>query len=44
MTCLTSNPMLFADDTSLFLVVHDRNTSTNEINNDLLKIRNWAYQ
>ena len=41
---LSSNPKLFADDTSLFSVVHDKNTSANELNNDLPKIRNWAYQ
>ena len=29
--------MLFADDTSLFSVVHDINTSTIELNNDLEK-------
>ena len=40
----SSNPRLFADDTSLFSVVHDRNTSANELNNDLLMIRSWAYQ
>ena len=43
-TGLSSNPRLFADDTSLFSVVHDRNTSANELNNDLLKIRSLAYQ
>ena len=42
-TGLLSNPRLFADDTSLFSVVHDRNTSENELNDDLLKIRSWAY-
>ena len=41
---LSSNPKLFADDTSLFSVVYDKNTSANELNNDLRKIRNWAYQ
>ena len=41
---LSSNPKLFADDTSLFSVVHDKNTSANELNNDLRKISNWAYQ
>ena len=40
----SSNPRLFADDTSLFSVVYDRNTSTNELNNDLRMIRSWAYQ
>ena len=43
-TGLSSNPRLFADDTSLFSVVHDRNTSANELNHELLKIRSWAYQ
>ena len=41
---LSSNPKLFADDTSLFSVVHDKNISANEFNNDLRKISNWAYQ
>ena len=41
---LSSNPKLFADDTSLFSVVHDKNTSAKELNNDLWKISNWAYQ
>ena len=34
---LSSNPRLFADDTSLFLVAHDTNLSANALNNDLLK-------
>ena len=37
----SSNPRLFADDTSLFLVVRDRNTSPNELNNGLLKKLDW---
>ena len=41
---LSSNPKLFADDTSLFSVVHDKNTSAKELNNDLRKISNWTYQ
>ena len=40
----SSNPKLFADDTSLFSVVHDKNISANELNNDLRKSSNWAYQ
>ena len=28
----------------LFSVVHDKNISANELNNDLRKISNWAYQ
>ena len=43
-TGLSSNPRFFADYTSLFSVAFDRNTSANELNNDLLKIRSWAYQ
>ena len=34
---LSSNPRLFADDTSLFLVALDTNLSANALNNDLLK-------
>ena len=41
---LSSNPKLFADDTCLFSVVHDKNTSAKKINNDLRKISNWTYQ
>ena len=35
---LSSNPKLFADDTSLFSVVRDLNTSAIEINDGLKKI------
>ena len=41
---LSSNPRLFADDTFLFSVVRDRNTSANEINDDLKKIEAWVHQ
>ena len=41
---LSSNPKLFADDTSLFSVADNKNTSAKELNNDLRKISNWAYQ
>ena len=34
---LSSNAKLFADDTSLFSVVHDINTSAIELNKDLKK-------
>ena len=34
---LSSNAKLFADDTSLFPVVHDTNTSAIELNSDLKK-------
>ena len=35
---------LSADDTSLFSVVHDSTLSSVSLNNDLLKISQWAYQ
>ena len=35
---LTTNAKLFADDTSLFSVVHDSTLSSVSLNNDLLKI------
>ena len=44
LTGLSSNSRLFADDTSLFLVVRDMTSSANILNNDLSKINNWAYQ
>ena len=39
-----SNPKLFADDTSLFLLYATKKTLAKELNNDLRKISNWAYQ
>ena len=41
---LFSKAKLFADDTSLFSVTHDITTSENELNNDLKKISDWAFQ
>ena len=41
---LSSNARLFADDTSLFSVIHDSNTSALELNSDLAKINRWAFQ
>ena len=41
---LSSNAKLFADDTSLFSIIHDSSTTRNELNDDLVKINNWAYQ
>ena len=44
---LSSNPKSFTDDTFLFSVVHNLNTSTNNLNNlneDLKKINDWATQ
>ena len=41
---LSSNAKLFADDTSLFSVVQDTNTFATELNSDLKKINDWAFQ
>ena len=41
---LSSNAKLFADDTSLFSVVHYINTSAIELNIGLKKINDWAFQ
>ena len=35
---------MFANNTSLFSVIHDSSTTSNELNDDLVKINNWAYQ
>ena len=40
---LKCNVKLFADDTSLFTVVHDSNTATNDMNHDLELISKWAH-
>ena len=40
---LSSNAKLFADDTSLFSVIHDSSTTRNDLNDDLVKINYWAY-
>ena len=40
---LSSNAKLFADDTSLFSVMHDSNNSALELNNNLAKINRWAF-
>ena len=40
---LTTTVKLFADDTSLFSVVNNASVSTSRLNNDLVKIRNWAF-
>ena len=34
---------LFADDTSLFSVVHNIDTSANDFNHDLEKISEWGF-
>ena len=41
---LSSKAKLFADNTSFFNVVHEISTSANELNNDLKKVSNWAFQ
>ena len=41
---LSSNAKSFADDTSLFSVVHNVNSTAKELNNDLVKISSWTYQ
>ena len=41
---LITNPKLFADDISLFSIVHNPNATANDLNNDLAKINDWAYQ
>ena len=41
---LKSNAKLFADDTSIFSVVKDVNSSFNELSNDLSSINKWASQ
>ena len=38
------NPKLFADYTSLFSVVRNINLAASHLNNDLMKISNWAIQ
>ena len=40
---LSSTTKRFADDTSLFSVIHDVSNLSNELNDDLEKISSWAY-
>ena len=40
---LTTNVKLFADGISLFSVVHDTQTSANDLNKDLKIINIWAF-
>ena len=40
---LSTNVKLFADDTSLFSVVHDIATSSCDLNYDLNRVREWAF-
>ena len=41
---LSTNAKLFADDYSLFSVIHDIQTSANNLSKDLERISNWATQ
>ena len=41
---LTSNVKLFADDTSIFLVVCDSSSSSLSVNEELSKISQWGYK
>ena len=41
---LSSNTEILADDTSLFSVIHDSNTSAFEMNSDLANINRWTFQ
>ena len=41
---LTSMCKIFADDTSLFSKVIDKNNSNSQLNSDLAKISKWAFQ
>ena len=41
---LISNPKLFADDASLFSVISNKQLSVQNVNEDLNKINQWAFQ
>ena len=41
---LITSIKIFADNTSLFSIVHSMNMSITNLNNDLNKIRNWSIQ
>ena len=41
---LSTNVKLFAEDTSLFSVVHDITTSSSHLNYDLHRVREWVFQ
>ena len=42
--CIKSECKLFANDISLFSVVHDINTSASDLNEDFEKIGNWVFK
>ena len=41
---LSTYAKLFTDNTSLFFIIHDRQTFGNDLNKDLKMIRDWAFQ
>ena len=41
---LFSEAKFFAEDTSLFYMAHDINTSGKKLNNDLKRASNWGFQ
>ena len=41
---LNSNTKLFMDDPSLFFVVQNINSTTTNLNSDLSKVSDWAFQ
>ena len=41
---LSSNTKLFVDDTTLFSIIHNIQTSANNLNNDLEESGKWATQ
>ena len=41
---LSSNTKLLADDTSLFSIIHDSVMTILELNSDLSRIKQWAFQ
>ena len=41
---MASNPKLFADDTSLFSVVQNINSTRNYLKSDLMQVCDWAFQ
>ena len=41
---LSSNTKIFADDTSLFSVIHDSVIKISELKSDLARIKQWAFQ
>ena len=41
---IKSQIKFFADDTSLFSVVHDPNSSAQQLNHDITLISNWAFK